>query len=35
MVLANLAMGPDWPIDETPNPSVMELDYIRAYKAKP
>lgn len=35
MVLANLAMGPDWPIDETPNPSVMEIDYIRAYKHKP
>jgi beta-glucanase (GH16 family) len=35
MILANLAMGPGWPIDETPNPSVMEIDYIRAYKGKP
>lgn len=31
MLLANLAMGSGWPIDETPNPSVMQIDYIRAY----
>jgi beta-glucanase (GH16 family) len=30
-ILVNLAMGAGWPIDQTPNPSVMEIDYIRAY----
>ncbi len=31
MMLLNLALGPGWPIDKTPNPSVMEVDYVRAY----
>jgi len=31
MLLANLALGSGWPIDKTPNPSVMEVDYVRAY----
>ena len=31
MILLNLALGPGWPIDKTPNPSVMEVDYVRAY----
>jgi len=31
MVLLNLALGPGWPIDKTPNPSVMEVDYVRVY----
>lgn len=31
MLLANLALGPGWPIDKTPNPSYMYIDYIRAY----
>lgn len=30
-VLANLALGAGWPIDKTPNPSYMYIDYIRAY----
>lgn len=32
-VLLNLAMGP-WPIDESPNPSVMEVDYVKVWKRK-
>jgi beta-glucanase (GH16 family) len=31
-MLANLAMGAGWPIDETPSPSFMYIDYIRAYQ---
>lgn len=31
-VLVNLALGPGWPIDKTPNPSFMLVDYIRVYK---
>ena len=31
MILINLAMGSGWPIDRTPNPSYMYVDYIRAY----
>ena len=31
-ILLNLAMGAGWPIDETPNPSVMLVDYVRAYR---
>jgi beta-glucanase (GH16 family) len=34
MILANLALGSGWPITETPNPSVLEVDYIRAYRRK-
>lgn len=34
MILANLAMGSGWPIDETPDPSVMQIDYIRVYQRK-
>lgn len=33
-VLINLAMGPGWPIDKTPNPSEMVVDYVRAYQKK-
>lgn len=29
--LINLALGSGWPIDNTPNPSVMEVDYVRVY----
>ncbi|MFN3805950.1 glycoside hydrolase family 16 protein [Asticcacaulis sp.] len=32
MILVNLALGGGWPITNTPNPSYMYLDYIRAYK---
>ena len=31
LILVNLALGSGWPIDETPNPSYMYVDYIRAY----
>jgi hypothetical protein len=31
MLLLNLALGPGWPIDKTPNPSIMEVDYVRVY----
>ncbi len=27
----DLALGGGWPIDKTPNPSYMYVDYIRAY----
>jgi hypothetical protein len=30
-VLVNLALGGGWPIDKTPNPSFMYVDYVRAY----
>ncbi len=30
-ILVNLALGAGWPIDETPNPSYMYVDYVRAY----
>lgn len=33
-ILLNLAMGAGWPIDKTPNPSVMEVDYVRAFRKK-
>jgi len=33
MVLLNLALGPGWPIDKTPNPSIMEVDYVRVYSS--
>lgn len=29
--LVNLALGSGWPIDETPNPSYLWVDYIRIY----
>jgi beta-glucanase (GH16 family) len=30
-LLVNLALGGGWPTDQTPNPSYMYIDYIRAY----
>jgi beta-glucanase (GH16 family) len=30
-VLVNLALGSGWPIDKTPNPSYMYVDYVRVY----
>jgi beta-glucanase (GH16 family) len=35
MVLASLALGSGWPIDRTPNPSVMEIDYVHVYERDP
>jgi beta-glucanase (GH16 family) len=32
IILLNLALGSGFPIDETPNPSYMYVDYVRAYK---
>lgn len=34
MLLVNLALGSGWPIDETPNPCQMEVDWVRVW-AKP
>ncbi|TXN24753.1 glycoside hydrolase family 16 protein, partial [Methylobacterium sp. WL93] len=31
MILVNLALGGGWPIDKTPNPSELLVDYIHAY----
>ena len=33
-VLLNLALGSGWPIDRTPNPSFMYVDYVRVYALK-
>ena len=33
-ILLNLALGGGWPIDKTPNPSVMLVDYVKAYQLK-
>jgi beta-glucanase (GH16 family) len=35
MVLVSLALGSGWPIDRTPNPSIMEIDYVRVYERDP
>lgn len=34
MILADLALGSGWPIDQTPDPSVLAVTYIRAFKRK-
>jgi glycosyl hydrolase family 16/glycosyl transferase family 1 len=31
MILVDLALGSGWPIDRTPNPSVMKIDYVHAF----
>jgi len=33
--LVNLALGSGWPIDETPSPSVLEVDYVRVWERGP
>ena len=33
-VLFNLALGSGWPIDKTPNPSHMYVDYVRVWERK-
>jgi beta-glucanase (GH16 family) len=33
-MLFNLGLGSGWPTENTPNPSVMEVDYVRAYARK-
>jgi hypothetical protein len=30
-IMVDLALGGGWPIDQTPDPSVLSVDYIRAY----
>ena len=30
-VLVNLALGAGWPIDQTPDPSVLQVDYVKAF----
>jgi beta-glucanase (GH16 family) len=32
--LVNLALGSGWPIDETPNPSFLWVDYIHIYQRR-
>lgn len=32
MVLVNLALGGGWPIDQTPNPSTLSVEYVRVYE---
>jgi beta-glucanase (GH16 family) len=33
-LLIDLGLGPGWPIDETPNPSFMYVDYVRAWRKR-
>ena len=35
MILVNLGLGGGWPIDKTPSPSSMYIDYVRAYFPAP
>jgi hypothetical protein len=32
IVLVDLALGSGWPIDRTPNPSIMQIDYVHVYE---
>jgi beta-glucanase (GH16 family) len=31
-ILVDLGLGSGWPIDKTPNPAILEVDYIKAFK---
>jgi beta-glucanase (GH16 family) len=33
-ILVNLALGSGWPIDQTPDPSVLAVDYVKAFAKK-
>jgi hypothetical protein len=33
-ILLNLALGPGWPIDKTPNPSHMLVSYVKAFERR-
>ena len=33
-LMVDLALGGGWPIDKTPNPSTLLVDYVRAYARK-
>jgi len=35
MILVDLGLGAGWPIDQTPNPSFMDIDYVRAWAPAP
>jgi beta-glucanase (GH16 family) len=35
LVLVNLALGSGWPIDKTPNPTFLEVNYIHVFKRDP
>jgi beta-glucanase (GH16 family) len=35
MALVSLALGSGWPIDHTPDPSIMEIDYVHVYELDP
>jgi beta-glucanase (GH16 family) len=30
-ILVNLALGAGWPIDQTPDPSILEVEYVKAF----
>lgn len=32
IILLDLALGSGWPIDKTPNPSIMKVNYVHVYK---
>jgi len=34
MILVDLALGAGWPIDRTPNPSIMKIDYVHVFAAR-
>ncbi len=34
-ILIDLGLGAGWPIENTPNPSVMEIDYVRVWSLPP
>jgi beta-glucanase (GH16 family) len=34
-VMVNLALGSGWPIDKTPNPTFLEVDYVHVYERDP
>jgi len=33
-IMVDLALGGGWPIDKTPNPSYMFVDWVRVYEKK-
>jgi len=35
MILVDLSIGSGWSIAETPNPSIMYVDYVRAWRPRP
>jgi beta-glucanase (GH16 family) len=35
LILVNLALGSGWPIDQTPSPSIMKVDYVHVFAPRP